>query len=259
MNITDMKNSQARLFSPSALSLDVTDPEFAKIISNFAFNEVTQFGDLDVRDRILVTLSAVIATNGRETYKMVLRGAFRAGIKEEEIKELIYQSTAYVGLSQILYFLSEANKELDRKGHDFSHTKRTTVKDEERKERGEEVQVEIFGEKMRGFSEQGREDNKHINRWLSENCFGDYYTREGLSLKDRELVTFILLLSLGCVPKQLKSHIQGNLNLGRTRKELIDAASECIPYVGYPKVLNALEAIDEVTTLPPKGEELPES
>ena len=55
------------------------------------------------------------------------------------------------------------------------------------------------------------------------------------------------LIKLGCTPKQLKSHIQGNLNLGRTRKELIAAASECVPYVGYPKVLNALDAIDELT------------
>ena len=61
------------------------------------------------------------------------------------------------------------------------------------------------------------------------------------------MITFILLLSLGCTPKQLKSHIQGNLNLGRTRKDLIAAASECVPYVGYPKVLNALDAIDELT------------
>lgn len=247
MNISDMRREKARLFSPALLSLDVTDPEFATIIARFAFGEVTQFGELETRERVIIALSAVIATNGREAFRMVLRGALKAGMKEEEIKELIYQATAYVGLSQILYFLSETNKELDRCGHDFAHTKRTTVKEEERGEKGEEIQIEIFGEGMKDFSKQGREDRRHINRWLSENCFGDYYTRSGLSLKDREIITFILLLSLGCTPKQLKSHIQGNLNLGRTRKDLIAAASECVPYVGYPKVLNALDAIDELT------------
>ena len=232
MNISDMKNNQARLFSTSALSLDVTDPEFAEIISRFAFFEVTQFGDLEIRDRILITLASVIATNGREAFHMVLRGALKAGVKEEEIKELIYQSTAYVGLSEILYFLREANKELDRTGHDFAHTKRTTVKEEERREKGEEIQKKIF---------------EHIDKWISENCYGDFYTREGLSLKDRELITFILLLSSGEKEERLRIHIKGNLNLGRTRKELIAAASECIPYVGYPKVMNAIKVLDELT------------
>lgn len=243
MNISDMKNNQARLFSTSALSLDVTDPEFAEIISRFAFFEVTQFGDLEIRDRILITLASVIATNGREAFHMVLRGALKAGVKEEEIKELIYQSTAYVGLSEILYFLREANKELDRTGHDFAHTKRTTVKEEERREKGEEIQKKIFGE----LKKWAREDEEHIDKWISENCYGDFYTREGLSLKDRELITFILLLSSGEKEERLRIHIKGNLNLGRTRKELIAAALECIPYVGYPKVMNAIKVLDELT------------
>lgn len=247
MNITDMRRSKAHLFSPSALSLDVTDPEFSDIISRFAFTEVTQFGDLETRDKILISLACVIASNGKEAFHMVLKGALKAGIKEEEIKELIYQSTAYVGVSGILYYLRETNKELDRKGHDFSHEKRTTIKEEERREKGEEVQVKIFGPDMKGSSLKGDDESRHISRWISENCYGDYYTREGLSLKDRELITFTILLSSGCTENQLKRHLQGNLNLNRSRKELIEAASECIPFIGYPKVLKAIDAINELT------------
>ena len=86
MNISDMRREKARLFSPALLSLDVTDPEFATIIARFAFGEVTQFGELETRERVIIALSAVIATNGREAFRMVLRGALKAGMKEEEMR-----------------------------------------------------------------------------------------------------------------------------------------------------------------------------
>ena len=86
MNISDMRREKARLFSPALLSIDVTDPEFATIIARFAFGEVTQFGELETRERVIIALSAVIATNGREAFRMVLRGALKAGMKEEDMK-----------------------------------------------------------------------------------------------------------------------------------------------------------------------------
>ena len=67
----------------------------------------------------------------------------------------------------------------------------TTV--ENRLEKGEQTQIDIFGEGMRGFAESGPEETKHINRWLTDNCFGDYYTRTGLDYKMREMITFCFL------------------------------------------------------------------
>ncbi len=43
----------------------------------------------------------------------------------------------------------------------------------------------------------GPADQQHIQRWLSAQCFGDHYTRSGLDLRIRELITFILLAALG--------------------------------------------------------------
>ena len=63
-------------------------------------------------------------------------------------------------------------------------------------------------------------DQKHINRHLSSNCFGDYYTRTGLDLKTRELLTFSMLLALGGCESQLKGHIRGNLQVGNGRENL---------------------------------------
>ena len=61
---------------------------------------------------------------------------------------------------------------------------------ENRRELGTQAQVDIFGEGMRGFWKSGPEESKHINYWLAENCFGDYYTRTVISIRrQREFFT----------------------------------------------------------------------
>jgi len=88
-------------------------------------------------------------------------------------------------------------------------------------------------------------DQQHINRFLSGNCFGDYYTRTGLDLKTRELLTFAMLLALGSEP-QLKGHIQGNLAVGNGRETLMAVITQLLPFMGYPRTLNAMRCLNEV-------------
>lgn len=54
---------------------------------------------------------------------------------------------------------------------------------ETRLKAGIQAQVDIFGESMQEFWKSGPEESRHINQWLAANCFGDYYTRQGLDLK----------------------------------------------------------------------------
>jgi len=81
---------------------------------------------------------------------------------------------------------------------------------------------------------------------LAANCFGDYYTRNGLDIKTRELLTFAILISTGGCEPQVKAHVTGNLRIGNDRERLIDVVTQLLPYIGYPRSLNALRIIDEV-------------
>jgi 4-carboxymuconolactone decarboxylase len=110
---------------------------------------------------------------------------------------------------------------------------------EDRLEKGAQAQADIFGADMKDFWKGG-----HINRWQAANCFGDYYTRNGLDLKQRELVTFCILSALGGCEPQLISHIAGNMNLGTDKAFLIRVISQCLPYIGYPRSLNAISCIN---------------
>ena len=94
--------------------------------------------------------------------------------------------------------------------------------------------------------EESPENQIHIQRYLSTNCFGYYYTRKGLDVKTRELLTFSMILSLGGCEPQLKGHIQGNLNIGNDKETLLSAVTQLLPYVGYPRILNAIRCLNEV-------------
>jgi 4-carboxymuconolactone decarboxylase len=108
------------------------------------------------------------------------------------------------------------------------------------------VQKSIFGETIDKMYKESPENQLHIQKYLSANCFGDYYTRKGLDIKTRELLTFSMILSLGGCEPQLKGHIQGNMNAGNDKETLMGAVTQLLPYIGYPRTLNAIRCINEV-------------
>ena len=108
------------------------------------------------------------------------------------------------------------------------------------------AEVDIFGEGMRDFWKSGPEESKHINYWLAGNCFGDYYTRTGLDYKKREMITFCFIAAQGGYEPQLIGHAKGNMCVGNDKAFLIQLISQCLPFIGYPRTLNALACINKV-------------
>jgi alkylhydroperoxidase/carboxymuconolactone decarboxylase family protein YurZ len=90
------------------------------------------------------------------------------------------------------------------------------------------------------------DDQLHIQRYLSAHCFGDHYTRTGVDVPTRELLTFSMLVSLGGCEAQVEGHVAANLNVGNDRARLIDVLTQLLPFIGYPRTLNALRVVDEV-------------
>jgi 4-carboxymuconolactone decarboxylase len=86
----------------------------------------------------------------------------------------------------------------------------------------------------------------HIQKYLSANCFGDYVIRNGVDVKTRELLTVSMLLSLGGCEPQLKGHIQTNVNVGNDKETMLSVVTQLLPYVGYPRTLNAIRCLNEV-------------
>ena len=108
------------------------------------------------------------------------------------------------------------------------------------------VQRASFGVRIERMLEEAPENLVHIQRYLSADCFGDYYTRGGLDVKTRELLTFSMLVSLGGCEAQVKGHIQGNANVGNGKAPLLAVGTQLLPYIGYPRTLNAIACLNEV-------------
>ena len=220
-----------------------TDPEFAEFFGNFAGVEVPSQSKLDARTRYMAVIATLMGCQGVDEFKVVLPEALDAGLTPSEVKEVIYQGTAYLGIGRTRPFLTSANEIFKQKGITLPLPPASTTTPDNRIEKGNGTQVEIFGDGMKGFQDSGPEETRHINKWLAGNCFGDYYTRKGLTLKEREMITFCYIAAQGGCEPQLIAHAKGNFNMGNDREFMIDIVSQCLPNIGYPRSLNAITCI----------------
>lgn len=240
-----VKNHE-ELFPNYESKLQKTDPEFIELFDNWAFDEVIRQSKLDTKTRLMLILASTIASQALSEYKLMVEGALNVGVTPVEIKEILYQSVAYVGIAKVFDFLHATNEVFQKRGISLPVEGQSTTTPETRYGKGLALQKEIFGEMIDLMREKSPKDQMHIQDFLAANCFGDYYTRQGLDIKMRELITFSMLISLGGCDPQVKGHVTGNLKVGNDRARLIDVVTQLLPYIGYPRTLNALRAIDEV-------------
>lgn len=82
--------------------------------------------------------------------------------------------------------------------------------------------------------------------FLIEFPFGDIYSRDGLDLRSREIATIAALTAMGNATPQLKVHIHAGLNVGISKKEIIEIMMQMAVYSGFPSALNGIFAAKEV-------------
>ena len=223
------------------------DPELFEIFDNFALGEVLGHGGLDARTRLMCILASNVASQGRAAFRATLDAALGAGVTPVEVKEVLYQAVPYVGMAKVADFIGAANDVLEARGGGLPLEGQSTTPPADRFEKGLAVQRSIFGAgHIDAMREAAPENQKHIQQYLSDNCFGDFLTRGGLDVKTRELVTFSLLVSLGGCEPQVKGHIAGNVNLGNDKAVLLAVVTQLLPYIGYPRTLNAIGCLNEV-------------
>lgn len=220
--------------------LERTDPAYMERMLHFKDVEVAQDDDtkLDDETRYLAILATLLGCQGVDEFHVELERALDAGVTPVQVKEVVYQATDYLGIGRVRPFLTVVNTVLTERGVELPLPDQTTTTMEDRLERGVALQAEFFGEQMRESWKKGM-----INRWLADNCFGDYYTRTGLTNQQREMITFCYLSAQGGCEPQLTAHARGNMNIGNSADFLRKVVAQCLPYIGYPRSLNAMTAI----------------
>lgn len=234
------------LYEAASASIHETDPEFAAIKERLIYGEVYAEEKLSAKLRELVIL-VVSATN--QTMNEVKRhtvAALAVSVKPEEIREAVYHCAPYIGLGKAENAVNAVNEVFAEKGVSMPGPSGQTVTEESRLPDGIAAQKSIFGEHIDAMRAAAPENQKNIQDYLSAYCFGDFYTRKFLTIPERELLTFAILAAQGGCEPQVKAHVGGNAAVGNSKETLLAALTVCLPYIGFPRTLNALGCVNEV-------------
>lgn len=232
------------IYCESGESLKRNDPDFFSITTRFALEEVPASCKLTERERYLCVLAVLLGSQGLGEFRNIVHAALDEGVDPVAVKEVIYQAAAYLGIGRVHDFLLAANEIMERHGVPLPLETQSTTSEADRFDKGLARQVSLFGAGMAKRQTDAPALRRNINRWLAANCFGDYYTRTGLNDREREMVTFCFILAQGGCENQLRGHTAGNVGVGNGKERLYSVVEQCMPYIGYPRSLNAMGVID---------------
>lgn len=248
MTRTDIcKKNYKTLFKGEALSKEGSDPEMMAILQKYIFGEIFTIGELDIKTREMITVTSLAVQQTLPQLKAHINAALNVGVTPVELRESIYQLAPFIGFPKTLNALAVLNEVFKEKGIETPLKSTITVKEEDRFAKGLEIQNPLYGDEIKQEMAGLPEDmGAEVAKFLTEVCFGDFYTREGFDLKTRELLMLSALVTTGNNQVTLKSHIKGNLKAGNSEETITAAIIQCLPYVGFPNTLSALKTLKEV-------------
>lgn len=115
-----------------------------------------------------------------------------------------------------------------------------------RYDRGLRNFTKIYGDLGLQVMENLNTISTDMSKYILEFAFGEIFERKDLDLKLREIVAISSLVTLGNATPQLKSHIHGALNIGCSRKQILEIIIQICLYSGFPSALNGLNVMKEV-------------
>lgn len=226
----------------SACEIERTDPEFARAVARLC-DEVRENCLLSGQERQIAVLAALTGMGEVEAFAEQLREALDGGLTPAEAREIVYLAAPFLGVPRAKRFVAAANGVFAERGMSLP------LPDGEepgtRLERGLRAQSAVFGAESAELWADAPEETRRIGRLMTESCFGDFYARSGLGLRDRELAVFCFLAALGGCTPQIKAHAVANFSLGNDVRALAAALAQCLPFIGFPRVLDALAVLAE--------------
>ncbi|MGN1318273.1 MAG: carboxymuconolactone decarboxylase family protein [Lachnospirales bacterium] len=231
------------LYKDGKIPKNIAESELYDIVNNLVYGELYQQGQLTDKDREMITLATLTTLGTTTILKTHIYSALNAGMTPVEITETVYHCTPYVGAAKSLEAIAVVNEVFDEKGIKIPESQ-ATVTEESRFDDGSAAQTKLFGNLGDTKPKEGEE--RYGRSFLPDYCFGDFYTRKGLTLEQHELLTWVCIATLGGAEAQLTGHTNGNKNVGKSKEYMLEVLTDIMPYIGYPRTLNALNIINTV-------------
>ena len=236
-----------KLFGGKPTQNEGSDPEFMRILQRFIFGEVSFTGSLDDRVRELVTVTVLTVNQTLPQLKAHVGACLHIGILPVSIRETVYQCAPFIGFPKTLNAIAAMDEVFASNGIALPLESGETVAEEDRFAKGLALQKPVYGDEIKDrYAWLPAEFAGAVPRFLTELCFSDFMTRKGLDKKTRELLTVVLLAALGGAEAQVRSHVEGALKTGSTKEEVVCALVHAMPYMGIPRLFNALNCAKEL-------------
>lgn len=231
------------LFDGAPAGDEGTDPEFMKILQRFIFGEVCYVGELSEQDRELVTVAVLSVNQTLPQLKAHVGAALHVGCTPVEIRETVYQCAPFIGFPKTLNAIATMNEAFAAAGIALPLPAQGTVQEDTRYEAGRAIQEPLYGSEIaERYGDLPPVYAEAIPRFLTAFGFGDFATRSGLDTARRELLTVVVLAALGGADLQVKAHVLGAGKAGNSRDRILAALVHAMPYMGIPRLFNALNA-----------------
>ena len=239
MTRTEICNKNMQELFGGSMATTGNDVEMMQILQKYIFGEVFTIGNLDNKTRELITVVCLTTMQTLPQLKSHINGALNAGNSPLEVREAIYQCAPFIGFPKTLNALGVFNEVFKEIGIQTPLESGVTVSEEDRYQKGKEIQEKLYGDEIKQAM-KGLPDNigDDAARFLTEVCFGDFYTRKGLDIKTREILALAVLVTKDD-DITLKSHIKGSLKAGNSPETVAAVILQCMPYTGMPNALHA--------------------
>ena len=209
---------------------------------------------LNAKQQGIVTIAAFTAKGDMDRLKTALNGGLDAGLKVNEIKDVLVQMYAYTGFPRSLNAISALMSVLDERQkrgiRDETGRDATPLPaDKSSLELGTEIQTLLVGRPVSGplysFAPA-------IDRFLKAHLFGDIFGRDVLDFQSREIATIAALAAMEGVNPQLQSHFNVGLNTGLTAPQMKSLVDVLGVKVGRSEAANAGEVLGRVLSSRPE-------
>jgi len=231
-----------------------SDPDFTAIYFNFAFDQVLNRKTVLDRDtKFLVRLASLIGMNAVNLFEDHAYDAMKIGVDPVKIKEMTYQASVNLGMGRAFPFIQAVNRKLTDLGIFDTVQGKATVDSKDYKAMGLKIKKQVYGDTFDYLSKMGYLDTQVFYDWMFSYEFGAFYSREGLDIKTRELISFVFTFSNGGMIEQTVIHAVNCFRLGNDPDVLKEAIIQCIPYVGFDLALNGLLSINLAIDRTKKG------
>lgn len=231
------------LYKGAIIPAHIAESELYDITNNILYGEIFQQGQLMDKEREMILLAELASLGNHSLLRTHVYAALNAGLSPAAITDSIYHTAPYTGAARALEAIEIVNAVFAEKGIALPEST-ATVTEADRWEKGKAAQTALFGDlgdtrPIPGEVRLGRS-------YLPDYCFGDFYTRDSLTLEQHELLTWVVIAAMGGADPQLKGHTLGNKNAGKSKTYMMEVATLLMLYMGYPRTLNALSAINSV-------------